>query len=80
MTDPAPAIELDCRGLPCPRPIIELAKAFPGLDLGATIAVVADDVAAGVDIAAWCRMRGQEYAGAGVAADGVPTYLVRKVG
>jgi tRNA 2-thiouridine synthesizing protein A len=41
---------------------------------------VADDVAAGVDIAAWCRMRGQEYAGAGVAADGVPTYLERKVG
>ncbi|MCW2847446.1 MAG: preprotein translocase subunit TatB, partial [Marmoricola sp.] len=74
-----PALELDCRGLPCPRPIIELAKAFPAVAIGAVVGVAADDPAARVDVQAWCRMRGQEYAGARTAPDGVPTYLVRRV-
>lgn len=72
-------LELDCRGLPCPRPIIELAKAFANLDLGGVIGVTADDPAARVDVQAWCRMRGQEYAGSRDAPDGVPTYLVRRL-
>ncbi|MCW2846852.1 MAG: Sulfurtransferase TusA, partial [Marmoricola sp.] len=48
MTDPVdePALELDCRGLPCPRPIIELAKAFPAVAIGAVVGVAADDPAA----------------------------------
>ncbi|MCW2761947.1 MAG: tusA [Marmoricola sp.] len=70
---------LDCQGMLCPRPIIELARAFADLDVGATIGVTADDPAAGVDVQAWCRMRGQEYAGSQVAEDGVPTYLVRRI-
>jgi tRNA 2-thiouridine synthesizing protein A len=72
-------VELDCRGLPCPRPIIELARAFAGLGTGDEVLLAADDPAARVDVEAWCRMRGQEYAGATLAADGVPTYLVRKL-
>ncbi len=79
VSGPDSHLELDCRGLPCPRPIIELAKVFVDLDLGGTVAVTADDPAAGVDLQAWCRMRGQEYAGATLADDGVPTYLVRRV-
>jgi TusA-related sulfurtransferase len=74
-----PDVTLDCRGLPCPRPIIELAKAFADLPLGGTVEVVADDPAARVDVEAWCRMRGQEYAGSRIAADGVPAYLVRRL-
>jgi TusA-related sulfurtransferase len=74
-----PRIELDCRGLPCPRPIIELAKAFAALDVGDTVGVASDDSAAAVDVQAWCRMRGQEYAGSRVADDGVPVYLVRRL-
>jgi len=74
-----PVIELDCRGQRCPRPVIELAKAFADLPVGGVIAVVANDVAARVDVAAWCRMRGQEYAGEDVADDGTPRYLVRRV-
>jgi tRNA 2-thiouridine synthesizing protein A len=72
-------LELDCRGLPCPRPIIELAKAIANVEVGGTVGVVADDPAARVDVQAWCRMRGQEYAGSQDAADGVPTYLVRRI-
>jgi tRNA 2-thiouridine synthesizing protein A len=72
-------VQLDCRGLPCPRPIIELAKAIVTVEVGDTVAVTADDPAARVDVQAWCRMREQEYVGEEVAADGVPTYVVRRV-
>jgi TusA-related sulfurtransferase len=65
--------------MPCPRPVIELAKVFPRLPPGGTVAVTADDPAARVDVQAWCRLRGQEYAGSRVAPDGVPTYLVRRL-
>lgn len=72
-------IELDCRGLRCPLPIIELAKAFPGLAVGDVIAVVSTDAAARVDVPAWCRMRDQEYLGEDVADDATPRYLVRRL-
>ena len=39
-------LELDCRGLACPRPVIELAKAFESVELGDTVALIADDAAA----------------------------------
>ena len=71
-------IELDCRGVSCPRPIIELAKVIAHVEIGDTVAVTADDPAARVDVQAWCRMRMQEYAGEETAADGVPTYVVRR--
>ena len=72
-------VELDCRGMLCPRPIIELAKHLSDVPVGEVIAVVADDAAAAVDVPAWCRMRGQEYLGADTAADGVARYLVRRL-
>jgi tRNA 2-thiouridine synthesizing protein A len=72
-------VDLDCRGVPCPRPIIELATAIAVVELGDTVAVTADDAAARVDVQAWCRMRGQEYVGEELAADGVPTYVVRRI-
>ncbi len=73
------AVELDCRGAVCPRPIIELARALPSVPVGDLLAVVADDPAARHDVAAWCRMRGQEYVGQEVAEDGVPRYVVRRL-
>lgn len=72
-------IELDCRGLPCPRPVIELAKRIGAVEVGDVLAVVADDPAAAYDVPAWCRMRGQEYAGSDRAEDGVPRYLVKRL-
>ena len=74
-----PDLELDCRGLLCPVPIIELARHLPDVPVGATIAVVASDVAARFDVPAWCRMREQDYVGEDTASDGVPRYLVRRV-
>lgn len=47
--------------------------------MGGVVVVVATDVAARVDVPAWCRMRGQAYAGEDSAADGTARYLVRRV-
>ena len=58
-----PAEVLDCRGRRCPLPVIELARRLPEVPVGAVLRVLADDPAAANDIPAWCRMRGQEYAG-----------------
>ena len=79
-TDDRGDLELDCRGLLCPLPVIELGKHLADVPVGARIAVLATDVAARVDVPAWCRMRGQEYVGEGVAEDGTPRYVVRRVG
>lgn len=70
---------LDCRGMLCPRPIIELGKHLEDVPVGGVIAVASDDVAAAVDVPAWARMREQEYLGAENAEDGVPVYRVRRL-
>jgi len=73
-------LELDCRGLVCPGPVIELARHVGEVEVGELVAVVASDAAARVDVPAWCRMTGQEYLGEESAEDGVPRYVVRRVG
>jgi TusA-related sulfurtransferase len=73
-------LELDCRDLRCPMPVIELAKHLEDVAVGQTIGVVTHDVAAGSDVPAWCRMREQEYVGADVADDGAPRFVVRRRG
>jgi len=73
-------LELDCRDQRCPMPVIELGKHLTDVGVGQTIGVVTRDVAARVDVPAWCRMRSQEYVGEDVAADGVPRFVVRRVG
>jgi tRNA 2-thiouridine synthesizing protein A len=70
---------LDCRGMRCPMPVIELARRIGDVPVGGTVVVVATDVAARVDVPAWCRMRGQEYVGEEVADDGTPALRVRRV-
>jgi TusA-related sulfurtransferase len=63
----------------CPLPVIRLANHLTDVPVGGTLAVAADDPAARPDIPAWCRMRGQEYAGEEAASDGVPVFLVRRL-
>lgn len=55
-------IALDCRGLLCPKPIIELARAAKTCELTTSIVITTDDPAAAVDIPAWSRMRGHTCA------------------
>ena len=68
-------LELDCRGMLCPLPVIELGKRYAEVPVGCVVAVLADDVAARTDIPAWCRMRGQEYLG----EEGIGRYVVRRL-
>jgi tRNA 2-thiouridine synthesizing protein A len=70
---PSIGLSLDCRGMKCPRPIIEMARHIGEVRIGALVELFADDPAAGPDLAAWCRMRGQTL----IAADS-PRFLVRR--
>ena len=67
-------ITIDCRGMRCPLPVIELAKAWPDVAVGEVVEVLADDPAAGPDLQAWCRMKGQAYEGSPAPA----THHVRR--
>ncbi|WP_328998723.1 sulfurtransferase TusA family protein [Kribbella sp. NBC_00709] len=68
------SVELDCRGLLCPLPVIKLARALPTVAIGDTVTVLADDPAAAVDIPAWCRMRSQDLVSAAENQ-----YVIRRV-
>jgi len=72
-------LELDCRGMLCPAPVIELNRHLGDVEVGQVLAVVATDAAARVDVPAWCRMRSQEFVGEDATDDGTPRYLVRRV-
>ena len=78
--DPADvALELDCRDLRCPMPVIRLSQRIAEVAVGEVVGVVARDVAARSDVPAWCRMREHEYLGEDTASDGTPRYLVRRL-
>jgi TusA-related sulfurtransferase len=69
--------EIDAVGMACPRPVIELANAIEGLQVGDRVRLRADDVAAKVDIPVWCRMKRHRLESS-VEHDGVWTFVVRK--
>ena len=71
-------LRLDCLGQLCPLPIIELARRIGDVPVGELVVVVSDDPAAASDVPAWCRMRGQQYAGTRDEPVGT-AYLVRRV-
>jgi tRNA 2-thiouridine synthesizing protein A len=73
------ALELDCRGMRCPRPIIELARHVGDVAVGEVVGVASTDAAARADVPAWCRMRGHDYVGEAAAEDGTPLFLVRRL-
>ena len=76
---PDPQLELDCRGLRCPLPVLRLAVAVEDVAVGEVLGVVATDPATRVDVPAWCRMRGHEFVGSDEADDGTPRHLVRRL-
>ena len=53
-------LELDCRGMRCPKPIVELTKATRSLDKGTQIRIIADDPAFELDCLAWLTASGHE--------------------
>ena len=55
---PATAATYDARGLPCPLPLLRLARELRGLHPGEVIALLADDPAAREDVPTWTRRSG----------------------
>ena len=59
-----PVIEItqtvDARGLSCPMPIVKTAQAVKPLQSGAVVELLATDPGSIKDIAAWCRVTGNE--------------------
>ena len=74
MSDGRVAVTLDCTGMRCPRPIIEVARRITTVRVGEVVELLADDPAAEPDVAAWCRMRGQE-----LVSSAAPRFLVRRL-
>lgn len=52
--------EVNCIGLRCPQPIIDMAKAIANVSLGDSLILLADDPATLPDLRAWARMTGNE--------------------
>lgn len=48
---------VDARGLSCPLPVIELARAIGQVEVGRRIELLATDPAARIDVPVWCRMQ-----------------------
>jgi tRNA 2-thiouridine synthesizing protein A len=69
------ALSLECLGLRCPQPIIELARRIGEVEADELVELLADDPAAEPDLAAWCRMRGHE-----LVLSEPPRFLVRRGG
>ena len=60
-------IELDCRGLLCPQPIINVGMALRQLKSNETIILISDDPATQKDLGAWSRMTGNKVRPLGAA-------------
>lgn len=76
MTDRQPTVEVDARGMACPLPVIELAKAVKTLEIGDTVRLYATDEAAHVDVPVWCRMQRQKLLSRDTAEDGALVFDV----
>jgi tRNA 2-thiouridine synthesizing protein A len=74
-----PDDELDARGLLCPLPVLKLRKRLRSLDVGAVIAMQADDPAALVDVPHFCTESGHELVST-TDSDGAQIYTIRKTG
>ncbi len=52
---------VDCRGLRCPRPIVEMAKCMRKMESGQVLELLADDPVARKDVPNWCSSTGNEF-------------------
>lgn len=54
------ALELDCKNLICPIPIIKISQAIKLVTIGGTVQMEATDPGSKHDVAAWARQTGHE--------------------
>jgi len=75
--DPTPALELDCRGMNCPLPILKAKKAINNIEIGQIVKMVATDPGSIPDVAAFSRRTGHETVQQ-AEGDGVYTFWLRR--
>ncbi|MBI2264500.1 MAG: sulfurtransferase TusA family protein [Armatimonadetes bacterium] len=63
MTEIKADASLDCKGLLCPKPMVEMFKKMRGLIPGQILEVLSDDELAKKNIPDWCTKTGNEYLG-----------------
>ncbi len=54
---------LDCYGLLCPMPIIEMSKKIKELEIGQILEIVSTDRGIKEDMPSWCQLTGHEFLG-----------------
>jgi len=64
MSDVEIDLELDCRGMFCPMPIVQLKKATKNLKPGQVLRLVATDPGSKRDVPAWAEKTGNMILGA----------------
>jgi TusA-related sulfurtransferase len=72
-----PNVDLDCRGMSCPMPIVRLSRAMKELTVADTLTVQAADPSFRADVEAWVRKTGQALASF-VDESGVQTAVIVK--
>lgn len=48
-------VQLECKGLYCPMPIVRISQTIKTMHTGQTLEVTADDPAFGADVQAWVK-------------------------
>ena len=76
---PSVALELDCRGLNCPLPILRTKKALGGLEGGDVLRMVATDPGSIADMQAFSRRTGNQIVDQS-QGEGEFVFLIRKAG
>lgn len=51
-------LDLDCKGLNCPMPIVKISRTMKPMGVGQTLAVEASDPSFKADVEAWVRKMG----------------------
>ena len=70
--------EIDARHLLCTLPVLRLRRVLASLPQGATVALVATDPAAVLDVPHFCAEGGHELLSSEPLPDGARRYLVRR--
>lgn len=73
-----PDAEIDARHLLCPLPVLKLRRVLAPLLPGATVALVATDPAAVLDVPHFCAEGGHQLLSSDPLPDGARRYLVRR--
>jgi len=66
---------LDCKGMLCPLPVVEIAMKMRTVPAGQVLAVFCDALGAHSDIPAWCEMTGNEFLGSEPDGKGARYYI-----